>query len=558
MQKEADLTLIHAPTLYDFRKRPGIWSPINDLVPSTPLFEMYPIGFVSMTSYLGKRGYDVRIDNVAVKMLHDRKFDVEEHFKSLKTKAVGIDLHWMPHTHGAIRFAEMLKNIRPEIPVIFGGLTSSYFYLELMRETGIDFVVRGDSCEYPLSLLLEGMKNEKYDDIPNLVWRDNRNNGRIRVNPLTYVTENLDDFRIDYSYLLKAYRDSGRLMDFLPYKDFFKKPIMGVLTCKGCTKNCSTCGGSRFAYKNICKRDKVAFMSPEKVVADILNVASFGSPCFIIGDLMQGGERYAREIIYLMKKEGVDIPIIFEFFSPPGGDYLKEISLAVNDFSIEISPETHDEGIRRSLNKFYTNASLFKMIDRSLEVGCRTFDIYFMLGLAGQTRESAKDTVKFIDRLLDEFKDKGDRGNGGDGKNVCTFMSPYAPFLDPGSLAFEFPEKYGYKKYCNSLMDHFLLQDRAVTWKELLSYRTNCLDTSEIVDLTYETALELADVKLSHGLLDTEERERIYERVRKSRKMIGLIEEAQDKGRPISGVLDAEDLNERIFCEQDELNWATL
>lgn len=556
MRKEADLTLIHAPTVYDFRKRPGIWSPINDLVPSTPLFEMYPIGFISMTSYLGKQGYDVRIDNVAVKMLHDREFDVEKHFKTLKTKAVGIDLHWMPHTHGAIKFVEMLKEVRPEIPVIFGGLTSSYFYLELMKETKIDFIMRGDSTEYPLSLLLEGMKNEKYDDIPNLVWRDWEDNGRIKVNPLTYIPESLDDFQIDYSCLLKAYENSKNLMDFLPYKDFFKKPIMGVLTCKGCAKNCSTCGGSKFAYKNICKRDNVAFMSPEKVVEDILNIASFGSPCFIIGDLLEGGERYAKEILYRIKKEGVDIPIIFEFFSPPKRGYIKKIADAVTDFSIEISPETHDEGIRRSLNKFYTNASLFRMIDESLEAGCRACDIYFMLGLAGQTRESAKGSVKFVDGLLKEFKNKGDN-KGGRG-NVYPFMSPYAPFLDPGSLAFEFPEKYGYKKCCNSLMDHFRLQDKAVTWKELLSYRTNCLNASQIVDLTYEAALDLADVKLFHGLLDIDERDGVHERVKKSRRLIKIIEEAQDKGQPFSAVLETGDLNKRIFCEQKDLNWATL
>ncbi len=137
-------------------------------------------------------------------------------------------------------------------------------------------------------------------------------------------------------------------------------------------------------------------------------------------------------------------------------------------------------------------------------------------------------------------------------------MSPYAPFLDLGSLAFEFPEKYGYKKYCNSLMDHFWLQDRAVTWKELLSYRTNCLDTSEIVDLTYETVLDLADVKLFHGLLDVDERDRIHERVKKSKRIIEIIEEAQDRGLPFSAALETGDLNKRIFCEQRDLNWATL
>ena len=72
-----DLILLHPPTLYDFRIRPGIHGPISDVVPSTPIFEMYPIGFASLSEYLERHGLKVRIINVAMKMLKDEKFDVE-------------------------------------------------------------------------------------------------------------------------------------------------------------------------------------------------------------------------------------------------------------------------------------------------------------------------------------------------------------------------------------------------------------------------------------------------------------------------------------------------
>ncbi|MDO9351920.1 MAG: TIGR04190 family B12-binding domain/radical SAM domain protein, partial [Deltaproteobacteria bacterium] len=65
----ADLILLHPPTYYDFRKRPGIYGPISDVVPSTPIFEMYPIGFASLSEYLERHGLKVRIINVALKML---------------------------------------------------------------------------------------------------------------------------------------------------------------------------------------------------------------------------------------------------------------------------------------------------------------------------------------------------------------------------------------------------------------------------------------------------------------------------------------------------------
>jgi hypothetical protein len=39
-----DLILLHAPALYDFRSRQAFLGPVADAVPSTAIFEMYPVG----------------------------------------------------------------------------------------------------------------------------------------------------------------------------------------------------------------------------------------------------------------------------------------------------------------------------------------------------------------------------------------------------------------------------------------------------------------------------------------------------------------------------------
>ena len=36
-----DLTFLHAPSVYDFRRRATLWGPISDVVPSTPIYDMY-------------------------------------------------------------------------------------------------------------------------------------------------------------------------------------------------------------------------------------------------------------------------------------------------------------------------------------------------------------------------------------------------------------------------------------------------------------------------------------------------------------------------------------
>ncbi len=51
---------LHPPGIYDFRKRPVFIGAMSEAVPSTPVFEMYPMGFVSIAHYLERHGHTGR------------------------------------------------------------------------------------------------------------------------------------------------------------------------------------------------------------------------------------------------------------------------------------------------------------------------------------------------------------------------------------------------------------------------------------------------------------------------------------------------------------------
>jgi len=73
-----DLALLHAPSIYDFRCKTVRYGPISDLIPSSPIFEMYPIGFASIAEYLERNGHKVHIANLATLMINDDDFNAEE------------------------------------------------------------------------------------------------------------------------------------------------------------------------------------------------------------------------------------------------------------------------------------------------------------------------------------------------------------------------------------------------------------------------------------------------------------------------------------------------
>ena len=110
--RKPDLVLLHPPTTYDFRRKSILFGPISDVVPSTPLFEMYPIGFLSMASHLYHRGFKVKIINLAYRMIKEPAFRPEQHLSKVESLLYGVDLHWLPHCRGAIDTAEMIKRLK--------------------------------------------------------------------------------------------------------------------------------------------------------------------------------------------------------------------------------------------------------------------------------------------------------------------------------------------------------------------------------------------------------------------------------------------------------------
>jgi len=71
-QPRTDLLLLHAPSVYDFREHAILYGPVSDMIPSSTVFEMYPLGFLTMASYLYERGLRVRIVNLALRMTRRR------------------------------------------------------------------------------------------------------------------------------------------------------------------------------------------------------------------------------------------------------------------------------------------------------------------------------------------------------------------------------------------------------------------------------------------------------------------------------------------------------
>jgi B12-binding domain/radical SAM domain protein len=488
-----DVVLIHPPSIYDFRDRRISFGPLSDVIPSSPVFEMYPVGFLTLAAFLRRHGYRVRIVNLALLMMRSRRFDVERFLRRLNPRLFGIDLHWLPHAQGGTKIAALLKKLHPEIPIVFGGISATYFHEELIRDPAVDFVIRGSVGEHALLALLGELDGAReFERVPNLTWKWR---GRTRVNPTAFVPLSLDEYGFDLGMMVREVVSHLDLWTTVPFHAFWQHPITAVFTVRGCTRGCVTCGASRSAFNSFMPGRHPLLRSPEAIAEVVKDLASLTrAPIFLVGDLRDGGKRYANGVLDALARRHVSNRIVFEFFDPPSPDFLARIDDSVARWGAELSPETHDETVRALLGKAsFTNVQMETSIEAMLTLRCEELDLFYMIGLPGQTYDNVLATVDSIEALFRRFD-----------RRLSAFITPMGPFLDPGSDGFEHAERRGYRLFARTLEEHKQLLEQD-NWESMLNYETRWMTRTEIVKATYDAAGRLNDLKKQYGRITDKE-----------------------------------------------------
>jgi hypothetical protein len=458
---ETDLLLLHAPSVYDFRERAILYGPVSDMVPSSTVFEMYPSRVLDDCELSPRSRPAVRIVNLALRMMNSRRFDVPRFLARQRPKAIGIDLHWMPHAHGALEVARIAKELHPDVPIIMGGLSSTYFHRELIAYPQVDYVLRGDSTEPPLHQLLIALKEgAPVDKIANLTWKDAK------------AFTSIPSLSCPMTLGLRrpAARSDGRDGDALPRSG--KHPALQRLVEQ--PDHDGVHGqGLRFRMRHLRQlayqlhaSDQAAearVSQPRKLVANMQGSLPPGARPDRAGRRpAHGGPEHAAEVLERLRVADLPNTIVFEFFALPPASFLQDIDRCVRHWSMEFSPESHEQSVRDAQEgeSGYTTEDMEAIIKEAVRLRCVRIDIFFMIGLPAQTTASVRDTVEYCGRLFQ----LGD-------KRLSCFISPMGPFIDPGSRGFEEPERFGYRLFARTLEEHrqLLIQP---TWERILNYET--------------------------------------------------------------------------------------
>ena len=222
----------------------------------------------------------------------------------------------------------------------------------------------------------------------------------------------------------------------------------------------------------------------------------------------------------------------------------------VQNWSLELSPESHDPAIRSMQDETtsYSNEEMEQVIQAALALRCHRIDVFFMIGLAHQTRSSVMETIDYCEHL---FQNSDQR--------LSCFISPMGPFLDPGSSGFENPERLGYRLFAHTLEEHRQLLVQP-SWKRILNYETRWMDRDEIVDVTYDAGEALNALKLKFGRIDPDRGQEVARHIASSRILKERLDRLEQGASPDAEAQSA--LQGEIYtfsvssvCDKRELFW---
>ncbi|MFL6282688.1 MAG: cobalamin-dependent protein [Pyrinomonadaceae bacterium] len=507
----ADVVLVHAPAFFDFRDRGDIYFPYLSTsgdVPITPLYEYFPLGFKTLQRFLGERGHDVKIINLSTVLLKFPGVDVAALLRAVDARLFGIDLHWMVHVQGSLRIAELLKSVHAEAPVIFGGISSTYYAEELIRYPFIDMVMRGYNTLEPMASLLGALKcGQSLDRVENLLWKDE--GGRVVDNGLSYLPE--------------AY-SCGINWSSLPAESRTQTlPISEVLSTQnaGCSYNCGWCGGSREAFRRVyglAPQSRAMSRKPaEEIAYEFASVAQIPDlnkyHFYSVGSYNEpkpAMKAFLRQVAETNFKS-----VSYEQFHLTPDDVLEEMAKANRRTFITLSPESHDMRVAKLAGRgVYSPEQMERWIERALDRGIYGIDVWYFIGMPEQDERSVRETVDYCHRLLKLFK----------GRRVTPLLCPMIPFLDPASSFFEFPERHGYRVFYRTVEEHRRGMERASLINRT-NYETRWLDRKALTMVGYQAVKRLTQLKGETGFLPGGVADSVVRKIDDAMEFISVVHE---------------------------------
>jgi anaerobic magnesium-protoporphyrin IX monomethyl ester cyclase len=330
----------------------------------------------------GQRAYQAAVSdkNHAVwKMMADILIEA-------KPAAVGIS-YLTPLKYVVERIAALVKEIDGDIKVIAGSAHPTFCPDEVMQNTDIDFVVRGEG-EIPLLGLMKelGKESPRWGDVPGIYYRDG--GGQVLNTPGVGPIENLDEL----PFLAR---------DLVLNCDYNRYRLHSMMTTRGCPYTCSFCADRRLWGGRVRRRSVANVLEEMKLLRDTYKKMDYVD---IADGTFTYDRRYLRAFCKAVIEQGLDV----KWRCTARYDNLDEEMLRLmkqaNCCGLYFGLESGSNRVLKAIDKRITVDQIIRVSEMVCECGIPTASAVLM-GLPGETREDMEETLKLMKRVKTDLFD---------------------------------------------------------------------------------------------------------------------------------------------------------
>lgn len=192
---------------------------------------------------------------------HFRHFGYSLDYIARQAKAsgaflIGISSLFSAYSDVALATAAAIKKVCPEVPIVLGGHHPTAMPHAVMKDTAVDFILRGDG-EVGLPALARALSKKRLlDNVPGLVRRTEA--GSLAIAP-PVVAEKLDDLPLP-------------AFDLIGWRHYQRSGLgsMALAATRGCPMRCTYCAVNAATYHGFRQRSISSVMAEIKAAFDLM------------------------------------------------------------------------------------------------------------------------------------------------------------------------------------------------------------------------------------------------------------------------------------------------
>ena len=345
-----------------------------------------PLGLVYIAGYLRANGIEIQVLDLAALRYQDDQ-------ARAAISASNADLVAMAATTNTImeayNLAKMTKKVLPHAKIAVGGPHPTMEPIRTLKECAeLDFCIISEAEETMLELSRALQDNTSVKTILGISYRDEQENGLVKVTPARPLIQDLDKLAFP-------------ARDLLPLQKYWtpgvrRYPFATMMTSRGCPYSCTFCSNFRTQGKQF------RYRSPENVLAEIDELVNkYGvKEINIIDDNFTFMPGRVKEICDLLIKRNYDLilktgnGIRSDRVNLPMLKHMKKAGFYLVAFGIESgNPE-----ILKKMRKGETKEQIRQSVKWAKQAGLIT-EGFFMFGNEGEGRKEMLQTIEFAKEL---------------------------------------------------------------------------------------------------------------------------------------------------------------